>query len=192
MGAVGYGAGTRELSALANVVRATCIQPAASGSSAGTPDEVCRLSCDIDDMTPEALAHVEERLFDSGALDVVRDAVLMKKGRQGTRLSVLCHPDDRARIVELLLRETSTFGIRDETVQRVTLDRQTEQVDTPFGSVSIKLGFWDGVPIKATPEYSDCAARADEHGVPFLTVYQAAQEAGRELVASEATAPRES
>lgn len=189
--AVGYGAGTRELSALSNVVRFTCIDPSAASHDAETKDEVSRLSCDLDDMTPEALAHVETRLFDAGALDVVREAVLMKKGRQGTRLSVLCRPDDREAILELLLRETTTFGVRDERIQRVKLARATRSVDTPFGVVTIKIGFWQGTPIKATPEHSDCAARAEEHGVSLRDVYQAAQEAGRRLLAGEAPDPPE-
>lgn len=184
--AVGYGAGTRELSALANVVRLTVLDPASSTPDDETADEVCRLSCDIDDMTPEALAHVEARLREEGALDVVREAVLMKKGRQGSRLSVLCRPADRERLVTLMLRETSTFGLRDETVRRVKLARRSQQVDTPFGPVSVKFGFRDGRALKATPEYEDCAARADEHGVPFREVYQAARRAGRDAIDADA------
>lgn len=183
---VGYGAGTRELSELANVVRFTVLAPGTSDPDAETVDEVCRLSCDIDDMTPEALAHVEERLREEGALDVVREAVLMKKGRQGSRLSVLCRPADRERIVEIMLRDTSTFGLRDETVRRVKLARRCQPVDTPFGTVSVKFGFRDGTALKATPEYDDCAARAAEHGVPFREVYQAAQSAGRDAIAANA------
>lgn len=184
--AVGYGAGTRELSALANVVRLTVLDPASSTPDDETADEVCRLSCDIDDMTPEALAHVEARLREEGALDVAREAVLMKKGRQGSRLSVLCRPADRERLVTLMLRETSTFGLRDETVRRVKLARRSQQVDTPFGPVSVKFGFRDGRALKATPEYEDCAARADEHGVPFREVYQAARRAGRDAIDADA------
>lgn len=175
--AIGYGAGTRELSELANVVRFTVLAPTSSTPDTEIVDEVCRLSCDIDDMTPEALAHVEERLRAEGALDVVREAVLMKKGRQGSRLSVLCRPADRERIVEVMLRETSTFGLRDETVRRVKLARRSQEVDTPFGTVSVKFGFRNGTLLKATPEYEDCVARAAEHGVPFREVYQAAQSA---------------
>lgn len=183
--AVGYGAGTRQLSTLSNVVRFTRIDPSANSHDPETADEVCRLSCDLDDMTPEMLAYVEEQLLASGALDVVRQAVLMKKGRQGTRLSVLCRPEDRDDIVELLLRETSTFGLRDETARRVKLARTKREVDTPFGPVTVKIGVWNDEPVKASPEYSDCAARAAEKDVPLREVYQAAQEAGRQLLDSE-------
>lgn len=186
---VGYGAGTRELSELANVVRFTALAPTSSAPDTEIHDEVCRLSCDIDDMTPEALAHAEERLRAEGALDVVREAVLMKKGRQGSRLSVLCRPADRERIVEVMLRDTSTFGLRDETVHRVKLARRRRPVDTPFGSVAVKFGFRNGTLIKATPEYDDCAAKAAEQGVPFRDVYQAAQRAARDAISSNAVSP---
>lgn len=182
--AVGYGAGSRQLPALSNVVRFTCIDRAATSRDPETADEVCRLSCDLDDMTPEKLAYVEEQLRAEGALDVVREAVLMKKGRQGTRLSVLCRPEDRAAVVEVLLRETTTFGLRDETVRRVKLARTKREVETPFGAVTVKIGFWQEEPIKATPEYRDCAARAAESDVPLREVYEAAREAGREILSS--------
>ena len=182
--AVGYGAGTRQFSTLSNVVRFTCIEPSANSHDREIEDEVCRLSCDLDDMTPEALAHVEEQLLASGALDVVRQAVSMKKGRQGARLSVLCRPEDRDEIVEFLLRETTTFGLRDETVRRVKLARTKREVDTPFGPVSVKIGVWNNKPLKASPEYSDCAARAAENDVPLREVYHAARKAGHQLLDS--------
>lgn len=182
--AVGYGAGTRQLAALSNVVRFTRIDPTASLSDSETADEVRRLSCDLDDMTPEQLAYVEEQLFAKGALDVVREAVLMKKGRQGSRISVLCRPEDREEMVELLFRETTTFGLRDESIRRVKLARATREVDTPFGAVTVKIGFRQGEAMKVSPEYSDCAARAAENAVPLRAVYQTAREAGRRLLDS--------
>ena len=112
IGRVAYGAGTRDLDGLANVLRILVIESATRDGAAETADQVVRLACEIDDMNPEVLAHVEGRLFGAGALDVVREAVLMKKGRHGTRLSVLCAPDVRDRMIDLLFRETTTFGLR--------------------------------------------------------------------------------
>ena len=90
---VAYGAGTRSLDGLANVLRFLLIEPASRDGDANTTDRVVRLTCEIDDMNPEVLAHVAGRLLQAGTLDVVREAVIMKKGRHGTRLSVLCAPD---------------------------------------------------------------------------------------------------
>ena len=186
MGRVAYGAGTRELDGLANVLRVLVIEPPTREGAAETADRVVRLACEIDDMNPEVLAHVEGRLFEAGALDVAREAVLMKKGRHGTRLSVLCAPDVRDRVVELVFRETTTFGLRHETVERVKLARRMEEVATSFGTVRVKVGSWDGRPIKAAPEYADCARCAAEADVPLREVYDAAQQAARSLLRGEA------
>ena len=133
-------------------------------------------------MNPEVLAHVAGRLLQAGALDVVREAVIMKKGRHGTRLSVLCTPDVQDEMVDLIFRETTTFGLRHETVERVKLARRMEEVETPFGTVQVKVGMWDGRPIKAAPEYEACARRAAEADVPLREVYDAAQAAARSLL----------
>ena len=185
---VAYGAGTRDLDGLANVLRLLLIEPASRDGDAETTettDQVVRLVCEIDDMNPEVLAHVAGRLLQASALDVVREAVVMKKGRHGTRLSVLCAPDVQDQIVDLILRETSTFGLRHETVERVKLARRMDEVTTPFGTVPVKIGLWKGRPIKAAPEYEDCARRAAEADVPLREVFDAAQAAARSLLNHE-------
>jgi hypothetical protein len=148
-------------------------------------DVVVQLSCDIDDMNPEQLAHIEGLLFERGALDVVRLDALMKKGRQGTRLSVLCNPDDRDGISDVLLRETTTFGLRVERVERVTLPRQLVEVDTEFGAVRVKVGYLDGDAIKASPEYDDCAQLAAATGTSISRIYDAARFSARVLLAGD-------
>jgi hypothetical protein len=145
-------------------------------------DAVVQLSCDIDDMNPEHFAHVETLLFESGALDVVRLNALMKKGRQGTRLSVLCNPGDRERISRVMLRETTTFGLRVERVERMTLQRRVVDVDTEFGAVRVKVGYLDDVPIKASPEYDDCARLASTSDTPISRVYDAAKASAHALL----------
>lgn len=185
---IAYGAGSRNLDGLANVLRFLLIEPATSNGTAETKettDQVVRLTCEIDDMNPEVLAHVAGRLLQAGALDVVREAVIMKKGRHGTRLSVLCAPDVRDQIVEMIFRETTTFGLRHETVERVKLARRIEEISTPFGTVQVKIGLWNGRPIKAAPEYEACARRAAEADVPLREVYDAAQAAARSLLHHE-------
>lgn len=182
---VACGAGTRDLAALPNLVRFFVIDPSPGASADGTADRVGRLTCEIDDMNPELVAHAEERLFQAGALDVVREPVLMKKGRQGVRLSVLCRPGDRDRMAELLFRETTTFGLRLDTVERVKLARRRVEVRTRFGAVRVKVGYWEGKPLKAAPEYEDCAQRAAEAAVPLRAVYEAAQQEALSVIGDE-------
>lgn len=177
----GYGAGTREMADLANVVRFTVLETA-DKTHDETTDEVLQISCDIDDMNPEQFAHIEELLFERGALDVVRLNALMKKGRQGVRLSVLCRADSRDRLVETLFIETTTFGVRVEEVTRLKLRRRIVEVDTASGAVGVKVGYWKGRAIKASPEYADCARLASATGGPIADVYADARIAAQGLL----------
>ncbi len=180
---IGYGAGTRSLENLSNVVRLFITDDAsAEPRSSQERDTVRRLSCDIDDMNPELVAHLEQQLLDAGALDLVRESVVMKKGRQGVRISVLCPPPLEEDILELLFRETTTFGVRTETVRRIKLKRRTETVETPYGAVRVKIGYWKGQPIKAAPEYEDCARLASEVDVSARLIYQKAEQQAADLL----------
>jgi uncharacterized protein (DUF111 family) len=101
----------------------------------------------------------------------------MKKNRPGVRIEVLCGMDKRDTLVNLLLRETTTFGVKIREVERVCLDRRFDTVQTPYGPVRVKVGLLDGEMIKAAPEYEDCHRLALEHQVPLLTVLEAARRA---------------
>ncbi len=179
---LGYGAGTRELAELSNVVRFVVLETGDEPANGLQRDQVTRLSCDIDDMNPELFSAVEERLFDAGALDVVRESVLMKKGRQATRLSVLCEPAARDSLAEVLLRETTTFGVRVEQIERLKLRRELVEVETSAGTVKIKVGYLGGEAIKAAPEYEDCARLARESGRSVREIYEEALGKGRGLL----------
>ncbi len=181
--AVGYGAGTRELAELSNVVRFLVLETdETTKADEQTRDVVVQLSCEIDDMNPEVLPSVEAQLLEQGALDVVREPVLMKKGRQGTRLSVLCRPDDREQMVEVLFRETTTFGVRVQEIERVKLAREILEVETSAGTVRVKVGYLHGEVIKASPEYEDCVRRAAETGRTVREIYvEALGTAAKEL-----------
>ncbi|QDG51278.1 nickel pincer cofactor biosynthesis protein LarC [Persicimonas caeni] len=169
---VGYGCGTRELAEFSNVVRFLVLETEATGDEADeTRDVVAKLTCEIDDMQPELFPSVEAKLFDEGALDVVREPVYMKKGRQGIRLSVLCRPADRDRLADVLFRETTTFGVRVEQVERLKLARKILEVETSAGTVHVKVGYKDGKVLKATPEYEDCLRLAAETGTPVREIY---------------------
>jgi uncharacterized protein (TIGR00299 family) protein len=170
--ATGYGCGTKNFREIANVVRLMVYEQEAAGPQA---DVITRLECEIDDMNPEHLAwFCETRLPDSGAVDVSRTAVVMKKGRAGTRLTVLCRPESAEVLAALILRETSTFGVRVEEIQRLILTRRFQTVTTSFGDVRLKVGLIGEEVVKAVPEYEDCARLAAEAGVTVQAVYQAA------------------
>ncbi len=177
--ATGFGCGTRDMKAISNVVRMAVLDSADVGSekSGGLEgDVVCRIATEIDDMNPEILAHVERVLLEAGALDVVRESVVMKKGRQGVRLTVLGEVADRDALVEIVLRQTTTFGVRVDTVERLKLGRVMGSVETRFGKVAVKKGYWGDELIKVSPEFEDCVKVAEQAGVALAEVYRAVAE----------------
>ena len=178
---IGYGAGSRNPKRFPNVLR---ISIGESGALAG-PDTVARetvsvLECAIDDLSPQIVAHTTQLALEHGALDAMTTPVMMKKGRVGTLITILCRPADAPRFEELLFRETSTLGVRSRTEQRRTLDRAHASVVTPYGAVRIKTAILDGNITHAQPEYEDCHTRALEHRVPLKQVIDAAWQAWNE------------
>lgn len=180
----GYGAGTREVDGLSNVVRLLALETDESderGETSGDDDperdEVVRLVAEIDDMQPELLAAAAEDLREAGALDVVREPVQMKKGRQGQRLSVLARPEDESRLADEIFERTTTFGLRVERTARQKLARRTDEVETRYGAVAVKVGSRDGAVVQVSPEFEDCRRLAREADVSTARVYEAARAA---------------
>jgi pyridinium-3,5-bisthiocarboxylic acid mononucleotide nickel chelatase len=164
------GLGTRALQARPNLLRATLLHPA----DAAGADTCLVLECNLDDTLPEWLGAVMERVLAAGALDVFMTPVQMKKQRPGTLLSVLCRPDDRGAMLDLLFSETTTFGVRAYSAERTLLARRHVSVDTPYGAVRVKVGTWRGRDVTRAPEFDDCRRCAEAHGVPVRRVYDAA------------------
>jgi len=178
---VGYGLGTRDHPTRPNVVRAVLGEPPAA---AGQPsaldwetDAVAVLETNLDDATAEVLGHCTERALAAGALDVFHTPVTMKKHRPGTLLTVLCAAAEADRFTELLLRETTAFGVRRTAAERRKLRREFRTVTTPFGPVQVKLGLLNGRVVQASPEYESCRTAAAAAGVPLREVYAAAVKA---------------
>jgi hypothetical protein len=140
----------------------------------GGEQTITVLETAVDDSTPEVLAHVTERALASGALDVMLAPVIMKKGRPGTLVTVLCNESDIATMQDLLLRETSTLGVRIRRERRVCLERSHTTVATAYGDIRIKIGTRDGEELNAAPEFEDCRAAAQRYSVPVKQVMQAA------------------
>src|SRR3954468_12194164 len=114
------------------------------------------------------------RLLKAGALDVYFTPAQMKKNRPGTLLTVICKPADTTRLTLLLLTETTTLGVRRYDVQRVSLPGANERVETPYGTIDVKVATLPGGKRRAAPEYESCAQAARAHGVPVWEVYQEA------------------
>lgn len=135
------------------------------------PTQLIQLETNIDDMSPELYAPVQEQLFAAGALDVWLTPVQMKKGRPGTLVGVLAAPAHEAALTQILLRETTTLGVRVHDVRRHEADRIHDVVETAYGPIRVKVKVLDGVPVAVKPEYDDCRRAAQIHGVSLQTVY---------------------
>jgi uncharacterized protein (TIGR00299 family) protein len=175
---IGYGAGTRNPVGFANVVRISVgeaeVKSPAGSSRADDAEMVTVLETALDDLSPQILAHVAERALAAGALDVMLTAVVMKKGRPGTLLTVLCDDVDSGMLQQLLLRETSTLGLRVRQDRRVVLARRHVTVATQYGDIRVKLGSCDGEELNAAPEFDDCRTASLAYNVPVKLVQQAA------------------
>lgn len=172
---IGYGVGTRNLKSRPNVLRAVLGE--SSDSAEADRDTVAVLESNLDDVSGEIIGHVYDKLFAAGALDVFVQSIQMKKNRPAFLLSVIGTPAQAEKLAEIILTETSAFGIRQTTAQRWKLERKIESFDTSYGSIEVKKGFWKGNLVQAAPEFASCQEAAAKHGVPLSVVYQAAQAA---------------
>lgn len=166
----GYGFGNFELAGRPNLLRATLFETAQA--SAG---ESCLvLECNIDDMSPELTGYLAGRLMEEGALDAFITPVQMKKNRPGILLTVVCDHAYKAKILDIIFRESTTFGVREHDVRRTTLPRRFETVKTPYGTVRLKTGSWNGKEITRAPEFEDCLKLAKKAKVSLRKIYEAA------------------
>lgn len=167
--AIGYGMGKKDFEA-ANCVRAML------GDTESASEEICELSCNLDDMTGEGVGFAMERLFEAGALDVYTVPIGMKKNRPGILIRVLCREADREAVIQTIFRHTTTLGIRESRLRRYLLDRRVESLDTPLGPVRQKISSGYGIERKKW-EYEDLARMAREKGI---SLSEAASLAGSE------------
>lgn len=170
----GYGAGSREFPGLPNVARLTIGEAATSLAAKTASETITVLEANLDDLNPQVFGYVMDRLLEEGALDAFGMPVQMKKNRPGTLLTVLCKPEDTAKLTQLVFTETTTLGVRQREEVRQTLARRWENVRTPWGEVRIKIASLNGTVTNYAPEYEDCRRIAAEHHVPLKTVMQEA------------------
>jgi len=169
----GYGAGGRETPGGPNLLRLLVgeAEPAASDDA----ESIAVIETVIDDSSPQLLGYVSDLLLASGAWDVYRAAVQMKKGRTGVQLTVLCRPDLVPVLRDLIFRETTTIGLHWRTENKIALAREFRKVETLWGEVQIKIARWpSGRVANASPEYEDCRVIAEQHTLPLKQVMQEA------------------
>jgi len=176
---IGYGAGTRNSKGFPNVLRLSVgenneTQPTGGRAHAANCETVTVMETALDDLSPQVLAYVAETALARGALDVMLTQVIMKKGRPGTVLTVLCNPADSAALERLILTETSTLGVRIRQERRSCLQRSHIAVATKYGEIRIKVGSLAGERMNAAPEFEDCRVAAARHKVAIKQVQQAA------------------
>ena len=168
---IGYGMGKRNTGRL-NALRVVL------GELYGEKDileEISVIETNIDDMTPEMLGYTMEHLIKSGVLDVFCTPIYMKKNRPGVKMTVLAKKENEKRISEIILKETSTLGVRCSISKRYCMDREFTEVNTRYGKVTFKIAQNDKC-VKAAPEYEDLRKIAVDNNMPITMVYDHVKE----------------
>jgi len=162
-----YGIGNRQ-SAIPNLLRVHL------GETLARPDQEHHslIECNIDDMNPELIDYIMDKLFAEGADDVFITPIIMKKTRNASQLSVLCSNDKKEKLISLMLHETSTFGLRTFSVEKTALPREFISADTRYGKVTLKKAILPNGDSKFKPEYDEIAAIAKAHNKPIREVYR--------------------
>jgi len=169
----GYGAGTRTYERFPNALR-VLIGEAISRES---DESLMMIETNLDDMPAQYFGHVMDRAFKLDALDCYFTPIQMKKNRPGVLLSILCRPEHREALLQMLFEETTTLGVRTYEVQRRALERKTERVETAYGGIDVKVARLNGSVINQMPEYEQCREAAVRCGVPLRIVEDAVRAA---------------
>ena len=165
----GYGAGNRDLP-IPNLLR--ILIGKTKDQTRADLEHLTVLETNLDDLNPEIYPYLMDRLFEAGALDVVLLPIQMKKNRPGTQVQVLANESDIGIHKSILFQETTTLGIREYRVDRVSLPRKILELDTAYGKIRVKIAEINDHQKKVSPEYEDCARAAKEFQVPLQLVYR--------------------
>ncbi len=159
---IGYGLGKKDLE-ITNILRVYEIEKEVSLSMIET---------NIDDMNPEVYSYLMDKLFDLKALDVFYTPIYMKKNRPATKLSVIVEDKNKNAVIEIILKETTSFGLRVYPIDRTVLERKIVEEDTAYGKIRFKYGYLNGKCIKKTPEYEDLKAIAEKENISLIELYK--------------------
>jgi pyridinium-3,5-bisthiocarboxylic acid mononucleotide nickel chelatase len=166
----GYGAGSREIEGRPNVLRMWV-----GKRIAGARRPMVLIETNIDDMTGEMLGYARDKLLEAGAADVWFSSIQMKKGRPGVMLSVICQEAQEEVVARLLLRETSTLGVRVRPVHRWEAEREVIEFESSLGSAAVKVKRLAGERPRIAPEFEACRRIAEATGLPLAEVYRLVQ-----------------
>lgn len=161
---IGYGVGHKKFEK-PNILRVALAQEDEHN------EVVYEIVANIDDMSSEIYSYLFEKIMDEGALDVFTESIFMKKNRPAYKISILTKKKDLNKFIKLLLTETSTFGVRYKEYNRVKLDRKFIEVDTIYGKVKVKLGYYNNKLIKLKPEYEQCKLISKTLNIELREVY---------------------
>ncbi len=185
IGKIGIGAGNKDFKDRPNILRLFIGNPPSpphpplskggqKGGKAGmgeiSGEKILVIETNVDDMNPQIYEYAMEKLFKAGALDVYFTQVLMKKGRPGVKMTVLCNKEQLENLMKIVLKETSTIGLRFYEAKRRILHREIKTIDTEFGKVRVKFSRLGDDILKATPEYEDCKRIAKKLNIPLIEV----------------------
>lgn len=168
----GYGAGTREYEDFPNVLRVLIGETETDDAAS---ERLWMIETNLDDVSPQIIGHVMDRVFELGALDCYFTPVHMKKNRPGVLLSVLCRAEEKEAVLKLLFEETTTLGVRSYEVERRALRRSIVRVETQFGPIGVKVAHLNGRVVNEMPEFEECRQAAIRAGVPLKVVEEAAR-----------------
>jgi len=172
---IGFGVGTRDNLTRPNVLRAILGRASAKVQHDWETDRVAVIETNCDDINAEILGNFVEIALNAGALDVFHTPIQMKKNRPGVLLTILCAEAEADKFSDLILRETSAFGVRRTVAERRKLRREFVEVKTKYGKVTVKLGRLDGEVVQIAPEFESCKKLAQAAKVPLARVYEAAR-----------------
>jgi len=180
---VGVGLGTKDPEGFPNAIR-VWLGETAEQSLAGRQGGIILLETNLDDVSGELVGYAQEQLFALGALDVWYTPIQMKKNRPGVMLSAMVPQELETAAFELILRETTTLGVRTRPVERYVAERHIESMESVLGVIGVKVKYLGGKAVSASPEYEDCRKIALESGISLQDVYQQAMaEARRQYLA---------
>src|SRR5688572_19489627 len=168
----GYGAGTRQYDTFPNALRVLIGE---TEFREAKEERLWMIETNVDDMSPQIFGHVMERALAMGALDCYFTSIQMKKDRPGVLVSVLCRPNDKASLADMLFAETTTLGIRSYEVQRRALEREIVRVETEYGPIDVKVARLNGHVVNEMPEYDQCREAARKAEVALRVVESAAR-----------------
>jgi len=163
----GYGVGHKDDQAVPNLLRVFLGETEEKKSG----HDAILLECNIDDMNPEFFEYISEKLFAAGASDVYISHIIMKKGRPGNVLNVICEEGSEEKLKEIIFTESTSVGIRSFTFRKDTLARKFDVIKSQYGNVTVKRSFYKNKIVSFKPEYEDCKRIALEKGLPVKEVY---------------------